>query len=438
MMNNLDSILIKYDTDLCREDEDISTFLSSQYNEFLADIESSTGQDFSDVRSVCDTIVKVLDDYRTGKTVKAFDDAYSLFNEIERYLVFSEIYQKTMPGYYRIREGRFEKKEKTELFHIPYKKQNLIGAHRYSVAGQPCLYASSSIRQAWIECGMPREFSYAQLKIEEQPDTKVALRLVDFSQDIKTIIRLRDFRNKRDSVDQLIKNYIYSYPLRVACSLIVKNKNDKFIAEYIVPQLLMQWIRDTKKFDGVKYKPTVNNYLRIGSEVFNIALITSEYREDGLDKRLTEIITVSNVEKVSLQKTFEDYQENVNKVEKTVLSLRSKINKLSRKEPDLNDIANLCDVFVLLFKTVQQGNYSDKDTELIFHFIDIINSYRKFIHRKKKAISDEMRQKKHKDHELDLIFEDLDEMYECLDDVLEDDGLFFNHIKKTMKSFTNI
>ena len=38
--------------------------------------------------------------------------------------------------------------------------------------------------------------------------------------------------------------YLLWYPLIASCSFIRINKNDPFAAEYIIPQLLMQWVRN--------------------------------------------------------------------------------------------------------------------------------------------------------------------------------------------------
>ncbi len=43
------------------------------------------------------------------------------------------------------------------------------------------------------------------------------------------------------------------YPLLAACSFIRVNKNDPFAAEYIIPQLLMQWVRTEFKLSENKY-----------------------------------------------------------------------------------------------------------------------------------------------------------------------------------------
>ena len=65
-------------------------------------------------------------------------------------------------------------------------------------------------------------------------------------------------RSERRIDSNLLKNnktrsaYLLWYPLIAASSYIRTNKSDPFAAEYIVPQLLMQWVR--MEIDFPKYK----------------------------------------------------------------------------------------------------------------------------------------------------------------------------------------
>ncbi|MFW1494652.1 hypothetical protein ACEV9S_24505, partial [Vibrio parahaemolyticus] len=47
-----------------------------------------------------------------------------------------------------------------------------------------------------------------------------------------------------------------TWPLIAACSIRVKNPSDNFKPEYIIPQLLLQWARDYKSIDGIRYTST--------------------------------------------------------------------------------------------------------------------------------------------------------------------------------------
>jgi len=58
-----------------------------------------------------------------------------------------------------------------------------------------------------------------------------------------------------DSID-VMSTFLYWYPMIAACSFIRVNKQDPFASEYIIPQLLMQWIRNESNNDkliGIRY-----------------------------------------------------------------------------------------------------------------------------------------------------------------------------------------
>lgn len=60
--------------------------------------------------------------------------------------------------------------------------------------------------------------------------------------------------NLRD--DGIRSNYLRWYPLIAACSFIRANKNSPFSSEYIIPQLLMQWVRGQirrNELMGIRY-----------------------------------------------------------------------------------------------------------------------------------------------------------------------------------------
>ncbi|MFH4351795.1 hypothetical protein WAJ70_22165, partial [Acinetobacter baumannii] len=51
-------------------------------------------------------------------------------------------------------------------------------------------------------------------------------------------------------------SYLIIWPLMAACSVRVKNTTNTFKPEYIIPQLLLQFIRYDEFFDGVSYFST--------------------------------------------------------------------------------------------------------------------------------------------------------------------------------------
>lgn len=49
-------------------------------------------------------------------------------------------------------------------------------------------------------------------------------------------------------------SYLICWPLLAACSIGAQHRGSAFVEEYIVPQLLLQWLRDRAfKIDGIRY-----------------------------------------------------------------------------------------------------------------------------------------------------------------------------------------
>ena len=53
-----------------------------------------------------------------------------------------------------------------------------------------------------------------------------------------------------------LTSYVLCWPLLAACSVRVLHTGMPFIPEYIVPQLLLQWLRNESGLDGLRYFST--------------------------------------------------------------------------------------------------------------------------------------------------------------------------------------
>lgn len=90
-----------------------------------------------------------------------------------------------------------------------------------------------------------------------------------------------------------------SWPLIFLCSIRVRNTQDIFKPEYIIPQLLLQWIRENKELDGIRYWSThvEQNPTNFQGEFYNIVLPVKENKDTGLCNslcikfRATEIVS---------------------------------------------------------------------------------------------------------------------------------------------------
>ncbi len=76
-------------------------------------------------------------------------------------------------------------------------------------------------------------------------------------------------RRLKDVVEKyinLLVSHIICWPLIAACSIVRKDSNSKFAPEYVIPQMLLQWVMeyedDNGKIDGIRYfSAKKTNYL---------------------------------------------------------------------------------------------------------------------------------------------------------------------------------
>ncbi len=97
---------------------------------------------------------------------------------------------------------------------------------RYSVPGHPCLYIGYSIYGSWEEMSRPT-FENCMVSI-----------LVNTAE-IKTL----DLRIPTvDKWNRDMTECLLLYPLILSCMIQVKDSKDDFKPEYIIPQLIMEWL----------------------------------------------------------------------------------------------------------------------------------------------------------------------------------------------------
>ena len=138
--------------------------------------------------------------------------------------------------------------EKNEMYHIPFDKNYLVGNERFSITGFPTLYLSSSIYGCWEETGRGN-LEYANVALFKN------------TQNIRLISLIAP--SSKATVQN--NNILLAFPLLLASSLEVVHPKEKFIPEYIVPQLLMECLIEyrnqnvTTDILGIEYKSVHKN-----------------------------------------------------------------------------------------------------------------------------------------------------------------------------------
>lgn len=157
--------------------------------------------------------------------------------------------------------------KRKDIFHVPFESRNLVSNQRYSIAGLPCLYLGSSTWICWEELDRPdlNGCIFSKFKFVERttildfqlPPTnawKIYSGVVALSQSNLPPPRIAELRGKYD--EAFIISYILYWPLIAASSIRVEARTGAFFPQYIVPQLLLQWVTKEHKVDGIRYFST--------------------------------------------------------------------------------------------------------------------------------------------------------------------------------------
>ena len=148
-----------------------------------------------------------------------------------------------------------------ELFHIPMSKRAYSSNERFSLAGFPCLYLSTMLPLAWQECNYPKKYYYSEYQYLWDVDQNGK---VNVDKEVKLLalyspIELKTWGytvkyNHFEIWNEVVGRYLKMYPLILACSFINQSGNTPYKQEYIIPQMLMQWVkRNSDVVKGIEY-----------------------------------------------------------------------------------------------------------------------------------------------------------------------------------------
>lgn len=187
------------------------------------------------------------------------------------YLEYCHLY----PAHYRIRikNGKAGVKD---MFHVPFELRRVVNSNRYSIPGYPTLYFSNSIYLAYKELGSP---DYDDLYVSKFLHT-------GYYNSSETLL---DMRNKPmwDSPASQFK-FLARWVLTMSCSIKVGYPDLPFKPEYIIPQIIFQWVKNTinigpKKVIGVSYSSTkiLDNRKGFQGHFYNTAIPIHHSKKTG-------------------------------------------------------------------------------------------------------------------------------------------------------------
>lgn len=173
-----------------------------------------------------------------------------------------------------------------DLFHIPYQHRGKVKTQRFSIPGFPSLYLGTTVYVCWEELNRPsiNDFQAVRLKNIEP------INVIDLSPP------------KRNSDTYEHYKYLMVWPLVFASSIKVRNNDDFFKPEYIIPQLLLQWVREKEEIDGISYQTTHIDYSKTLSrgEFLNIVLPVKDNKIRGICSSLQRKFEMTEVTSIQL------------------------------------------------------------------------------------------------------------------------------------------
>lgn len=190
-----------------------------------------------------------------------------------------------------------------ELFHIPFEHRGRVSSQRYSIPGLPCLYLGASTYVCWEELGRPAFSSVYVMALQlRDPSRFKVLDLAvvpHFVPSMNLIQQWQASASNKQAIEDYLVALVVCWPLMAACSTRVMEPRDPFKPEYVVPQLLLQWIRQSNNLQGVRYFSTkVGNVSdpRLGANYVIPARVSHEFGHCPTLKSLFEVTTPWNWE----------------------------------------------------------------------------------------------------------------------------------------------
>ncbi|MBA4191779.1 MAG: hypothetical protein C0467_27685 [Planctomycetaceae bacterium] len=250
---------------------DYSTFIDRLLNDYSAQIQRIVAGRFIDqvitnelrrVVPLCAAVRQTIALLVRGDRAAAYnclDVALQALGPHLRALMPSGDMSKFVDPIYRFRTASSTPYQKGDLFHIPFYLRHIVGPMRYSVAGLPSLYLGGSTHVCWRELGEPNLATVAVSRFHAIENTN--LRILNFGHRLPVLgayvaTTPQDFIAPASIGSPTIAAHVACWPLIAACSIRVPDRAAPERPEYLLPQLMLEWITRTHRFHGIRYFST--------------------------------------------------------------------------------------------------------------------------------------------------------------------------------------
>jgi hypothetical protein len=251
-------------------------------------------------------ILRAIQKYLSGTpggAYTSFIKIFTILNDEITYFCLENMSKEELPfeNLYRLRVAKDSVLKREDIFHVPFSKRKYVNSYRFSIPGLPAIYLGSSSYVCWEELS---RISLDELFISRFRFNKgIQVNLLNISTTSELLLTLLA-ENSVNAIESL-KNHLILWPLVAACEIKVKTPEAPFKPEYIIPQLLLQYIAREKKYDGIIYSSTRINATKVDpKKCFNVVLpVQKKGKNSDYCEILKEKILVSEPISIKFYKT---------------------------------------------------------------------------------------------------------------------------------------
>lgn len=251
---NKEILMLPIEVEYGRE---VFTTLTKRWKQYYELVKNTLwlSDSFTTIKSIGDLIMKAVKLYFAGNLLNANKTIQKVLKNLTNskcICYLDELYiDMEANNWFRARKSDYGSLSKKDMNHIPFTSRSVIGNQRYSINGIPCLYLGTSIYACWEELNRPASDNFWVNRYWiKYPN---AIKVFNLSTTIEMIINYETCINTKNfNRSEFIVDFFNAWIIQSACSIIVKEKNRNFLEEYIVPQMIMQNIKEFG-IDGILY-----------------------------------------------------------------------------------------------------------------------------------------------------------------------------------------
>ncbi len=275
---------------LRRNSEDFEKFVEETLGQYLnlltllveCEVSKEVNKQRTTIETFCELAKQAIGSMYKGRPHEAYEHFSRAVEPISDLLKKSPLSRSQFDWFYRLRTDDSGSLTREELFHPPFEKRHLVASQRYSVPGLPCLYLGGSLYTCWEELDRP---PFHQLHVSafwlRNPAKQPTLLYVT-DRPARLLLAVEENGGIQQSpfanTIEEITRHLVLWPLMALCSTVVKHSKGAFKPEYIIPQLLLQWVAQNSELDGICYFSThinavTNEYWPTANLVFPVRQI---------------------------------------------------------------------------------------------------------------------------------------------------------------------